>query len=229
MKSERLLRILSVCRKAGIIADIGCDHGLLCAELVRSKKAEKAIATDISSASLAKAEKLSKELGLEGKIECRLGDGLSVLQPGEAEGIVIAGIGGPLLMRILEQGWKVARSAQYLVLCPQNYPESLRQYINEAGFLIEYEEISQEKGKYYPIMRVCPGREKSYSPMELLVGRNVKKDENWAQYLGHEAEVQRHIARQAGDGIAGQKARERAEHYEQALREYRKGEEQPWR
>ena len=44
MSSERLRRILSGCRKAGIIADIGVDHGLLCAELVRSKKAEKAIA-----------------------------------------------------------------------------------------------------------------------------------------------------------------------------------------
>lgn len=217
MKSERLLRIVQFCNAAEVIADIGCDHGLVSAELVRREIAGKVIAADISRESLKKAEELAKRMGIESQLECRLGDGLSVLKPGEAQGIIIAGMGGPLLMRILEQGWKAARSAQYLVLSPHNYPDSVRQYLNLAGFCIEKEEISQEKGKFYPIMKARLGREAAYSPLEVLVGRNVLKNQEWREYVRHEAEVQRHILAQAGDSPAGQKAQEKIALYEQAL------------
>ncbi len=219
MKSERLSRIVANCDKIEVVADIGCDHGLVCAELVRSGKARKAIAVDISPGSLAKAERLAKELGLEERIECRLGDGLSVLEPGEAGGILAAGMGGPLLMRILENGWKVARRAQYMVLCPQNYPDSLRQYLNEAGYEIVWEEIAREKKKFYPILKVRLGRARAYTPMELLVGRSGQRNEAWAEYVRHEIAVQAQIQRQAAGGPAGQKALERIKLYEQALRE----------
>lgn len=219
MKSERLLRIAANCDRVNIVADIGCDHGLLCARLVQSGSAQKAIAVDISPDSLKKAERLAKDLGLMDRIECRLGDGLSVLEPGEAEGIVIAGVGGPLLMRILEQGWKVARMARYLVLCPHNYPDSLRQYLNEAGYRIEREEIAREKDKFYPILKVRLGREEAYTPVERLAGRNAVKDDTWAEYLRHEIAVQRHIREQAAGSPAGLKAQERIGLYEQALRE----------
>lgn len=219
MKSERLSRIAANCEPARVVADIGCDHGFLCAELIQSGRAEKAIAADISAGSLAKAESLAEQLGLAGQMECRLGDGLSVLEPGEAEGIVIAGVGGPLIMSILEQGWKVARGARYLVLCPHNYPDSLRQYLNDSGFLIEREEISREKGKFYPILKVRVGQEPAYSPMELLVGRNAQRDAHWQSYVQHEATVQKQIAKMAAGTLAAEKAKERLALYQKALEE----------
>ena len=219
MKSERLSRIAANCDPVRVAADIGCDHGFLCAELLQTGRAEKAIAADISAGSLAKAQALARQLGLTEQMECRLGDGLGVLKPGEAEGIVIAGVGGPLIMRILEQGWKVARTARYLVLCPHNYPDSLRQYLNDSGFLIEREEISREKGKFYPILKVRAGQEPAYSPMELLVGRNANRDENWRSYVCHEAAVQKQIAKTAAGTLAAEKAKERLALYQKALEE----------
>ena len=224
MKSERLFKIVQYCEVAEVVADIGCDHGLVSAELIQRKIAGKVIAADISGESLKKAEELAERLGMENQIECRLGDGLSVLKPGEAQGIIIAGMGGPLLMRILEQGWKVARNACYLVLSPHNYPDSVRQYLNLAGFCIEKEEISREKGTFYPIMKARLGREAAYSPLEKLVGRNVLKNEEWREYVRHEVEVQKFISAQAGDSPAGQKAREKIALYEQALLESKKEE-----
>ena len=122
-------------------------------------------------------------------------------------------------MRILEQGWKVARTARYLVLCPHNYPDSLRQYLNDSGFLIEREEISREKEKFYPILKVRAGQEPAYSPMELLVGRNANRDENWRSYVRHEAAVQQQIAKTAAGTLAAEKAKERLALYQKALEE----------
>lgn len=219
MKSERLSRIAANCDPVRVAADIGCDHGFLCAQLLQTGRAEKTIAADISAGSLAKAKALAEQLGFTEQMECRLGDGLGVLEPGEAEGIVIAGVGGPLIMSILERGWRVARTARYLVLCPHNYPDSLRQYLNDSGFLIEREEISREKGKFYPILKVRVGQEPAYSPMELLVGRNAGKDECWQSYVRHEAAVQKQIARMAAGTLAAEKAKERLALYQRALEE----------
>ena len=219
MKSERLSRIAANCDPVGVAADIGCDHGFLCAEMIQTGRAEKVIAADISAGSLAKAQALAEQLGLTGQMECRLGDGLGVLKPGEAEGIIIAGVGGPLMMSILERGWRAARTARYLVLCPHNYPDSLRQYLNDSGFLIEREQISREKGKFYPILKVRPGQETAYSPMELLVGRNSQRDEHWRSYVEHEAMVQGQIARAAAGTPAAEKAKERLGLYQRALEE----------
>ena len=98
--SERLRRIVQLAKPADTVADIGADHGYTSRAMLEWGIARRVIATDISVASLKKARELLAEERLDGRAECRVGDGISVLRPGEAQGIVISGMGGPLILRI---------------------------------------------------------------------------------------------------------------------------------
>ena len=134
-------------------ADIGTDHGFVPVSLVSEGIAERAIAADIGKGPLGRAETHVRRAGLTDRIECRLGDGLRVLSPGEAEVIVIAGMGGMLMVRILSEGIEVAKAAKMLILSPHRDACDLRKFLSEQSFLITDERMVQEDGKYYPVIR----------------------------------------------------------------------------
>ena len=148
---DRLSKIFNCIPPSHVVADIGCDHGNLEAMLLNEKKADRVIATDISEKSLAKAVALCESLGISHKADFRQGDGLSVLSPGEADTIVIAGVGGNLISEILSEGQEVARQS-YLVLCPHTHEGVLRKFLFGSGYHITQECLSLEEGRYYQII-----------------------------------------------------------------------------
>ena len=81
-------------------------------------------------------------------------DGMQALKPKEVEGIVIAGMGGNLMKRILMQGEQVAHTAKELILQPQSEVMEFRKFLWESGYTIVAEDMVLEDGKYYPMMRV---------------------------------------------------------------------------
>ena len=83
----------------GVVADIGCDHGYLSIYLLESGKKDRAIAMDVRPGPLSSAEENIRLAGLSDSIELRLSDGLEKLSIGEADTVVIAGMGGPLMER----------------------------------------------------------------------------------------------------------------------------------
>ncbi len=186
--TQRMEGILSFCRPAGVIADIGCDHGMLTAELVRRGIAGKVIASDVSAPSLGKAERLARKLHIEEAVDCRLGSGLSILREGEAGGIVIAGMGAPLIMQILADDMPVAKNADYLVLSPNIYPERLRAFLIHGGFWIEREEMVHEN-KFYPVFLVKKGISQPYTEKELLIGKWDSPSQELKEYLEYEIQL----------------------------------------
>ena len=82
------------CRGAGVVADIGCDHGQLCCALLQRDAEARCVASDVSAPSLQKARELAQAVGLVERISFRCGDGLSVLEAGEAEAVALLGMGG---------------------------------------------------------------------------------------------------------------------------------------
>lgn len=139
------------------IADIGCDHGYVAMELVRSSICRHVIAMDINSGPLDRAKRNIADYDMQDYIETRLSDGVSALKVGEAEGMICAGMGGRLIISILEQGKKLVGEMKQVILQPQSELEEVRSYLREKGYLIEKEDIIYEDGKYYPMMRVLPG------------------------------------------------------------------------
>ena len=183
--TNRMEAILSLCSPVKTAADIGCDHGQVAVELVLRGLAKTCIAADISAPSLEKARRRAEEWGLSGKVECRLGDGLSVLRPGEAQTVVLAGMGAPLMAEILQKQMDVARAAERLVLSPNLYPERLRKFLLKNGWRIPREKMIPEEGKYYPVFLAEPGICPSYRPEELLFGRWEQPDAGLLQFLDY--------------------------------------------
>ncbi|MCR5432094.1 MAG: class I SAM-dependent methyltransferase [Lachnospiraceae bacterium] len=137
------------------LADVGCDHGMLGIHLALEGRTGRVIAMDLRKGPLSRAQANAAQYGLtEEKFETRLSDGLDELKPGEADVIVMAGIGGVLMCRLIARGIAAAKKAERLVLSPQSHIDSVRELLASEGFVITDEEICRESGKYYTVMCV---------------------------------------------------------------------------
>ena len=172
-----------------VLADIGCDHGYLSVWLVREKRVSRAIAMDLREGPLAKAKESITFFHQNERIETRLSDGMDKLRPGEADCIVIAGMGGILMRDILQRGRECCALAKQLVLQPQSDPETVRSEIHNQGFYIADERACYEDGKYYVAFSCEKGEENvPYSETELKYGRILveRRDETYFRYLREE-------------------------------------------
>lgn len=152
--SKRLSAVAQLVTITGILADVGTDHGYIPVYLTGKEQIKKAIAMDVNQGPLERAQEHIRQYGLENRIETRLSDGLQALKTKEVEGIVIAGMGGNLMKRILMQGEQVAHTAKELILQPQSEVMEFRKFLWESGYTIVAEDMVLEDGKYYPMMRV---------------------------------------------------------------------------
>lgn len=142
----------------GTFADVGCGRGELALALVRDGIARRAVCGDNRPGAVRAARELALALGLAGAVEVRLGDGLSVLAPGEADAIAIAGLGGQTIAEILEAGRAVAARARLLVLQPVRAAGYLRAWAAGAGAEWLAEDLVREGGRFYPALalRLAP-------------------------------------------------------------------------
>lgn len=152
--SKRLEAVAKMVTPGCTLADIGTDHAYIPIYLVSGGIVPRALAMDVNRGPLNKAVIHISQYGLSDKIETRLSDGLAAMEPEEAESIVIAGMGGPLMVRILTDGEKCAKAAKELILQPQSDLGQVRTYLEENGYRIVQEDMIWEEGKFYPMMRV---------------------------------------------------------------------------
>ncbi|MCR5157462.1 MAG: class I SAM-dependent methyltransferase [Butyrivibrio sp.] len=150
--SKRLLTVAKMLGGAESfrrVADVGCDHGYVSIYLVQSGIAETALAMDVRRGPLAIATGNVEAFGLKDRIETRLSDGLEKLEPGEADALVVAGMGGKLMISILEKKSLFDLGIKYAVLQPQSDIDEFRQFLRDNGFTVVDENIVLEDGKYY--------------------------------------------------------------------------------
>lgn len=170
--SDRMRAVAGLVQPCRSMADIGCDHGYVAMELVRSGICRHVIAMDINSGPLDRARCNIADYDMQDYIETRLSDGVSALRAGEAEGIICAGMGGKLVISILEQGKKRIAEMKQVILQPQSELDEVRCYLREKGYLIEREDIIYEDGKYYPMMRALPG---AFGKLEWQISGNLEQ------------------------------------------------------
>lgn len=152
--SKRLMAVASMVCQDQILADVGTDHGYIPIYLMEQGRITGAIAMDIGKGPLERAKEHIKMSGMGDYIQTRLSDGLAALHVGEVQSIVVAGMGGGLVIHILEEGRKVAQAVEEVILQPQSELEKVRDYLRENGYTVEAEDMVFEDGKYYPMMRV---------------------------------------------------------------------------
>ena len=165
--SNRLQAVADLLDYHEAIADIGCDHGFVSIYLIESKKASKVLAMDVNKGPLERAREHVSEKRLSTYIETRLSDGAKAInyikdEDGisklEVQAALIAGMGGRLMIRILQDSLDKFTSMDEFILQPQSEIPKVRQFIREIGYHIEKENMIFEDGKYYPMMKVVRGK-----------------------------------------------------------------------
>lgn len=196
--SRRLLAVADFVRPGSRIADVGTDHGYVPVYLAQTGSIASALAMDVGKGPLERAMGHIREYeewaaGQAEKtslcpVTARLSDGLTALRPGEADTVVMAGMGGNLVIRILEQGRHVWNSVDHWILSPQSDLDKVRLYLEKNGFLIEDEAMLCEDGNYYSVLKVVRGameygRGSWYRYGKIPIGR---KDRVLKEYLEKE-------------------------------------------
>lgn len=86
----------------------------------------------------------------------------------------MAGIGGVLMIRLLSDSEKTAKSFQELILSPQSELADVRRYLSSNGYFIEYEHMLCDEGKFYFIFHVLVKQdEREWSEEEYRYGKDI--------------------------------------------------------
>ena len=161
MSSKRLELVASFVPQGAILLDVGSDHAYLPIELVERGKIESAIAGEVVEGPYQSAVKNVEAHGLEEKIQVRLANGLAAFEEEDRVSVItIAGMGGRLIARILEEGLGKLANVERLILQPNNREDDLRIWLQDHGFQIVAESILEEAGKFSEILVVEAGQMK---------------------------------------------------------------------
>lgn len=158
-RMEALTRMVS---KGSRVCDVGCDHGWVSIYLVQRGISPHVLAMDVRQGPLSRAQEHVRQQGLEAYIETRLSDGVTAMETGEADAMICAGMGGRLMQRILEDGREKLATMREVILQPQSELPAFRAYLRQSGYVTVAEDMVCEEGKFYPMMKVVPKRQRSY-------------------------------------------------------------------
>lgn len=182
MLSKRLKTVADLVTPCEKVADVGTDHGYVPIYLVKENICQFAYAMDVNEGPLNIAKSNIAEEGLEDKIETILSDGFDSFGDRDADSVIIAGMGGDLIVDIL------ARAKDYgfdeLILSPHKRADLVRKFLSENGYKISDEKMVEDAKKFYPVIKAIKG-ESEYDEVQLEYGPILlkEKDETLKEYL----------------------------------------------
>ena len=178
MTSKRLELVASFVPRGAVLLDVGSDHAYLPIELVERGQIKSAIAGEVVEGPYQSAVKNVEAHGLKEKIQVRLANGLAAFEETDQVSVItIAGMGGRLIARILEEGLDKLANVERLILQPNNREDDLRIWLQDHSFQIVAESILEEAGKFYEILVVEAGQMK-LSTSDVRFGPFLSKEIN---------------------------------------------------
>ncbi len=181
--NKRLKCASSFVEKGARVADIGCDHAYLPIYLIKENMAKEVIACDINEGPCDTARENIRQNGLDGVIKVKRTDGLKGLEEFAPDNIVICGMGGDLIYRIVSESEYTREKRPLLILQPMTKVSELRSSILESGYNIEKEALVYDDRLYEIIVCRYDGKKRQWSDTELLTGKYMKKDEVYINHL----------------------------------------------
>lgn len=179
----RLQKLADLVPSEAVLADVGTDHGYLPVWLLQQGRIARAIASDINKKPLEHARQTASEFGYSDQIEFRLCAGLDSYVPGEADTIVIAGMGGETIASILEAAPWTKENGIQLLLQPMTKTEYLRAWLSGKGYAFTYECLVSDKDYLYPVLCVKGGEARILPDEASYGGILLEHDPLWGQYL----------------------------------------------
>ena len=152
--SNRLRALADLIDNCAAVADIGSDHGYLPVYLAQNRRASRIVATDISAASLSAARRFAAKYNVTQSITFIVTPGLDGITATDVDTVVIAGMGGETILRILKNApWTKSETVK-LILQPQSKIDLLCRFLYDNGYEIRETKSVTDKGKSYTIIIV---------------------------------------------------------------------------
>ncbi len=168
--SERLSVVASFVEREAVVADIGSDHAYLPTYLVKKGIVRKAIAGEVVAGPYESALRNVQKEGVANAVTVRLADGLSAIEEQDGvDTVTIAGMGGPLIASILENGKDRLHTVKRIIAQPNIHAKSIREWAVANGWELRQERILKEDKKIYEVLVLERGIA-TYDELELLVG-----------------------------------------------------------
>lgn len=184
--SGRLALCASYVAENSRLADIGTDHAYLPIALALEDKITFAIACDVAEGPLERARENIRKYHLEEKILTRLSDGLQNVRREEIDTVVIAGMGGELIARILSSCPYSRDEGLTLILQPMTRCEKLVSWLYENGFAIKSQRaVTEDQKRYTVILAGYTGEKTSLSPLSPYLGKLNKEIGEDRRFLEH--------------------------------------------
>lgn len=173
--SKRFNILLSLIPDCRVFADVGCDHGYIAYEMLKNRKCDRVIASDISAECLQKAETLLRET-FPDKYTAVVSDGFENV--GNCDCALIAGMGGDTISDILAAA--AGRLPEYLVLQPMKNPQRVRRDLVSLGYEI-LRDYTFRDGKFYDVILAKKGGNETYTADDYIYGRDnlIEKSEDF--------------------------------------------------
>ena len=184
--SKRLLLCAELVPPCGTVADVGTDHGYLAIHLLQTGKCARVIAADLREKPLESARTNAAFYGVTDKMTFVQTDGLCKIEPGSFEVLVLAGMGGDLIARILAEAPWLDGGNYTLILQPQSAANELRRWLGERDWSIDRERLVRDGRFLYSVLAVRPGQGRALSPGEQYVSPALRREEDplYPEYLG---------------------------------------------
>lgn len=218
--SPRLQTVAQMVPPGTSLVDVGTDHGRLPVWLIQHGVVTRALATDLRPGPLSRAKELAARWGIGSALSFQLCDGLTAVDPRDAQVVTICGMGGETIADILRaEAWTKGPGHLY-ILQPMTGVDGLRRYLSENGFAIRREELVEEGRTLYVILLAEPGEMLPLTPGEIWVGRQTCGIESTLRSRYLEQELQK--LRWAIEGLAHSQRPEdikRREHFSVAAQE----------
>lgn len=187
MNSKRLNKIEELIEVGSVVADIGCDHGYLCIDLVQKKIASKCYAMDVAEGPLNQAKKAIRKLSLD--IETILSDGLKKC-PEDVDTVVIAGMGWMTIQSILMNDLEKCQRFKKIILQPNRDLDDCRKWISTHGFTILEEALIEDK-KTYEIVAMNLNNHEAYCEEDIYFGPFIRKNKDACFYKYYQQRLEK--------------------------------------
>ncbi|MFC3798212.1 tRNA (adenine(22)-N(1))-methyltransferase [Cohnella sp. GCM10012308] len=151
--SKRLASLAGLVKQGARFADIGTDHALLPVHLALAGTISYAVAGDVNAGPAEAARRQVRAAGVGDIVSVRHGDGLSVLAPGEVDTVCIAGMGGSLMVRLLEEAGEALSGVTTLILSPHVAEDQVRRWLETNRYVLALERLIEEDGEIYTLLR----------------------------------------------------------------------------
>ena len=142
---NRIEALYSFINEDDKVVDVGCDQAKL--GLMLAKRGQKSIASDRSENVIDRAR---HDLGRNKYIDLRVSDGLDNIYEGEADTLVLAGMGTHTMLEILN---KTSLKFKKIITISNNYHNILREKMNDLNYKVDSELIVEDADKFYNLIK----------------------------------------------------------------------------